>query len=139
MRFFGQEWFELAEQTDGLSSPEYLLALDQARLQTRTQGIDLALRSYSLDALVSVTSGPAWTTDLLNGDHNTIGSSVLAAMAGYPHITVPAGASFGLPVGVSFMGRAWSEGNLLRFAYAFEQATMARRSPKFLPTAFLDR
>jgi len=92
---------------------------------------------HKLDALVAPTGGPAWTTDLVNGDHFTGGSSTPAAVAGYPNVNVPAGEVFGLPVGISFMGRAWSEPTLLRLAYAFEQATHHRRAPRFLPTADL--
>ena len=91
---------------------------------------------HKLDALVAPTTDPAYPIDLINGDHFTgAGSSVLAAVAGYPHITVPAGRIFGLPVGVSFFGRAWSEPRLIAIAYAFEQATKCRVAPRFLPTA----
>ena len=92
---------------------------------------------YNLDALVSPTDSPAWLSDLVDGDHFVGGSSSLAAVAGYPHITVPAGFIWGLPVGISFYGRAWSEPTLLKIAYGFEQATKARRAPKFLPTVDL--
>lgn len=92
---------------------------------------------HNLDALVAPTGGPAWLTDLVNGDHFTGGSSNAAAVAGYPDVTVPAGFIFGLPVGISFFGRAWSEPVLIRLAYAFEQATNVRKPPHFAPTANL--
>jgi amidase len=92
---------------------------------------------FQLDAMVAPTGGPAWITDLVNGDHSTGGSSNAAAVAGYPAITVPAGMTFGLPVGISFFGRAWSEPALLKMAHSFEQATKVRKRPQFLATAAL--
>ena len=89
---------------------------------------------HKLDALVAPTGGPAWTTDLVNGDHFSGGSSTAPAVAGYPNVNVPAGDVFSLPVGISFIGRPWSEPTLLRLAYAFEQITMHRKPPRFLPT-----
>jgi len=89
---------------------------------------------HHLDALIAPTGGPAWLTDLANGDHFTGGSSNAAAVAGYPNVNVPAGFVFGLPVGISFFGRAWSEPVLIKIAYGFEQLTKVRKPPKFLPT-----
>jgi amidase len=103
-------------------------------LLSRKGGIDAVMDKHKLDALVAPTGGPAWMTDLVNGDHATGSSTTPPAVAGYPHITVPAGFIFGLPVGLSFFGRAWSEPILLKFAYAFEQATRFRKPPQFLPT-----
>lgn len=137
MPYFGQEIFLQAEKKGPLTSPEYKKALAACRRLTRDEGIDLAMKKHKLDALLAPTGGPAWVTDLVNGDHVAGGSSTLAAVAGYPSITVPAGAIFGLPVGVSFIGSAWSEGKLIRLAYGFEQETHARFAPKFLPTADL--
>ena len=132
MPWFGQETFELAEKKGPLSEPAYRRALADCRRLARAEGMDATLRRHRLDAIVCPTGGPAWVTDLVNGDHwNTAGdSSTPAAVAGYPHITVPAGFVDGLPVGLSFMGPAWSEGRLLRYAFAFERATnYARRAP----------
>jgi amidase len=130
--FFGQEIFLKAQEKGPLDSKEYLEALQRNHDLTRTQGIDKVMDEHRLDALIAPTGGPAWTTDLVNGDHFLGGSSSLAAVAGYPNITVPAGFIHGLPVGISFFGRAWSEPALLRLAYAFEQATRVRRPPGFI-------
>jgi amidase len=132
--YFGQEIFERAEKKGPLTDPKYLKALESCRLNSRTKGIDLVMTHFKLDALFCPTGAPAWLTDLVDGDHDTGGSSTIAAVAGYPHITVPAGFIFGLPVGVSFIGRAWSEPKLFKLAYAFEQATKKRTAPKFLST-----
>lgn len=135
MPFFGQDLFIKAEAKGPLSDKKYLAALRKNHLLSRSQGIDLVLRKFKLDALVAPTGGPAWPTDWINGDHFTGGYSSASAVAGYPHITVPAGQVFGLPVGLSFFGAAWSEPKLLQFAYSFEQAIKARRPPRFLPGA----
>jgi amidase len=137
MPYFGQDLFIRAEKTGPLSTPEYRSALELDHRTAGTDGIDAVMDKYRLDALVAPTAGPSWTTDLVNGDHDTGGSSSPAAVAGYPHITVPGGFVFGLPVGISFFGKAWSEPILIKLAYAFEQATRFRQPPKFLPTADL--
>jgi amidase len=135
MPYFGQDLFVKAEAKGPLTDKKYLQALAKNRLLSRAQGIDFIMRKHRLDALIAPTGGPAWSTDWINGDHFTGGYSSASAVAGYPHITVPAGYVFGLPVGISFFGGAWSEPQLIKYAYAFEQATKARRAPKFLPTA----
>jgi len=137
MPYFGQEIFEQAEKRGTLTDPKYLKALAKARLNTRTKGIDAIMDKHKLDALVAPTSGPAWLIDLVNGDADGGGSSSPAAESGYPSITVPAGYAFGLPVGISFFGRAWSEATLIKIAYAFEQAANARKAPTYARTAVL--
>ncbi|HVF88507.1 MAG TPA: amidase [Blastocatellia bacterium] len=137
MPYFGQEIFVMAEGKGPLTSKEYRLALSKNLRLSRAQGIDALMQAHRLDAIVGPTGGTPWMTDLVNGDHFSGGSSTPAAVAGYPNITVPAGYLFGLPVGISFFGRAYSEPALIRIAYAFEQATKLRRPPKFLPTAEL--
>ena len=132
MPFFGQELLERAQAKGSLESTDYLKALAESRRLTREEGIDHVVAANQLDALLAPTGGPAWTTDLVNGDHYSGGSSGPAAVAGYPSITVPAGMVWGLPIGISFFGRAWSEPTLLEIAYGFEQLTAARRPPKFL-------
>ena len=135
MPYFGQDLFIKAQEKGPLTSPAYIKALRRNHLMSRTQGIDFVLKQHRLDALIAPTGGPAWPTDLVNGDHFTGGYSTASAVAGYPHITVPAGYVFGLPVGISFFAGAYSEPKLISIAYAFEQATKVRRPPKFLPTA----
>jgi amidase len=137
MPYFGQEIFLQAEEKGPLTSKAYLTALSRNHQLTRAGGIDAVMNRHKLDALVAPTSAPPSLTDLVNGDYGPGGSSTFPAVAGYPHITVPAGYYFGLPVGISFFGRAFSEPTLIRVAYAFEQATRHRRPPMFLPTADL--
>jgi amidase len=135
MPYFGQDIMIKAEAKGPLTSKAYLAALRKNDLLTRTQGIDYVMKKNRLDALIAPTGGPPWPTDWINGDHFTGGYSSASAIAGYPHITVPAGYVFGLPVGISFFGEAFSEPKLIKIAYAFEQATKARRTPKFLEKA----
>ncbi|HWE43267.1 MAG TPA: amidase [Gemmatimonadaceae bacterium] len=135
MPYFKQEIMEMAEKKGSLSSAAYRKAM-RAKLLAGPQGIDAVMKAHRLDALVAPTQGPAALTDLVYGDPNQGGSFTSpAAVAGYPHITVPAGFVFGLPVGISFVGGAWSEPTLLKLAYSFEQATKARRPPTFEPSA----
>ena len=135
--YFGQDLFERAQAKGPLTDKAYQEALAQNHRLARTDGIDAVMDQNRLDAIVAPTSGPAWLTDLVDGDHDTGATSSLPAVAGYPNIHVPAGFVFGMPVGVSFFGRAWSEPQLIRIAFAFEQATRARRPPRFFPTASL--
>jgi amidase len=137
MPYFGQELFVQSQSKGPLTSKDYRDALEAAQRLTRKEGIDAIMDQHKLDALVAPSGGPAWLTDWVDGDSFGGGSSSAAAVAGYPAITVPAGFIFGLPVGISFFGRAWSEPTLIRIAYAFEQATKARKPPKFLPTVDL--
>lgn len=134
MPFFGQEILIESEAKGDLTSKGYLEALEKCRDLAKTRGLDPALDGQKLDALVAPTGCLPWPIDLVNGDNETFAASSMPAIAGYPHITVPAGYSFGLPVGISFIGRAFSEPLLLRMAFAYEQATKARRAPHYLPS-----
>jgi amidase len=134
MPYFGQDLFLKAQAKGPLTDKEYTDALAKNHQLARTEGIDALMDKHQLDAIVAPTGGPAWLTDLVNGDHVGGGSSNAAAVAGYPNINVTAGSLFGLPVGISFFGRAWSEPTLIKLAYSFEQATKARQAPRFLQT-----
>jgi amidase len=136
MPYFKQEIFESSAKKGSLTSRAYLQALNKCKTLTQTQGIDAVMSKNNLDALVAPTNAPTWMIDLINGDcgSNYVSSSSLAAVSGYPSITVPAGFVRELPLGISFFGRAYSEPTLIKLAYAFEQLTNARRVPKFLPT-----
>jgi amidase len=134
MPYFGQDLFLKAEAKGPLTEKAYVDALDKNHQLARIEGIDATMDKYRLDAIVAPTGGPAWLTDLVNGDHVAGGSSNAAAVAGYPNINVTAGFISGLPVGISFFGRAWSEPTLIRLAFAFEQTTKARQGPRFLST-----
>jgi amidase len=134
MPYFGQETFIRAQAKGPLTSPAYLAARAKCLRLSRTEGIDATIAKYRLTAIIAPTGGPAWPTDLLNGDHFTGGSSTPAAVAGYPSITVPAAFVNGLPIGLSFIGPRWSDATLIGLAYAFEQATNVRKPPRFEPT-----
>lgn len=136
MPFFGHDIFLAAEDKGPLTTPAYLEALERCRRMSRDEGIDAVMAEHRLDALVAPSGGTAHLTDLVNGDYWTgVGSSTFPAVSGYPHVTVPAGDAFGLPIGLSLFGRAFSEGRLIALAYAFEQVTRARLEPRFLTTA----
>lgn len=137
MPYFGQDMFLKAEAKGPLTTPEYLDALNNNLRLARQEGIDATMDKFKLDALVAPTGGPAWLTDLIDGDNAGGQSSTAAAVACYPSVSLPAGYISGLPVGISFFGRAWSEPQLISLAYAFEQATKVRKPPQFLPTAKL--
>jgi amidase len=134
MPYFDQEILVRAEKKGPLTSSEYRKALTTCRARSRTLGIDAVMSRLRLDAIVAPTGSPAWPTDLINGDHFVGASSTPAAVAGYPSITVPAGFAHGLPVGVSFIGRPWTEANLISLAYAYEQATKHRKPPTLVGT-----
>ena len=132
--YFGHDLMVKAQNTPSLADQGYLDALAENRRLAREEGIDAVMNEHRLDALVMPTTSPAWAIDHVNGDHHLGGSAQPAALAGYPAITVPAGYTFELPIGITFMGRAYSEPTLIKLAYAFEQATHARHAPRYLPT-----
>ena len=129
-----QKWVAVTSREPLPMRVDYVEALAKNHQLAGAEGIDATMDKFHLDALVAPTGGPAWLIDLPNGDHSVGGSSNAAAVAGYPNINVPAGFIFGLPVGISFFGRAWSEPTLIKIAYAFEQATKARKPPQFVPS-----
>jgi amidase len=136
MALFGQDLFEAAQETRGLADPAYLEARATARLHAGPQGIDAMLNSHGVTALIAPTLGPSWLIDPVLKDTSVGGGVGTApAIAGYPHLTVPMGQVDGLPVGLSFVGPAWSEATLLAYGYAFEHAARAREPPAYLPTA----
>jgi amidase len=138
--YFGHERMEIAQKKGPLTQKKYTNALEKNHRLTRDEGIDAVMAEHNLDAIVCPSGGPAWMIDLVNGDGGRswdMDSTSYAAVAGYPHITVPAGYIFGLPVGISFFASAWQEPTLIKLAYAFEQATQVRVPPQFLPTADL--
>jgi amidase len=135
MEHFGQEYLVKAQAKGDLASKEYVDALANNHRYARAEGIDQVMKEHQLDALVAPTGGPAWLTDFVNGDHYGGSFSTPAAVAGYPHVTVPAGYVYGLPVGLSFVGGAFSEAQLIGMAYAYEQATLHRKAPRFSQSA----
>jgi amidase len=138
MPFFGQEIMLESEERGPLTDLRYQEALANAMRLSRDEGIDRVMEEHALDAIVAPTGSPAWTTDLINGDRYSMGSSSPAAIAGYPNISVPMGSFLGLPMNISFWGEAWSEPALLRIAYAFEERTRHRITPTFIPALDLD-
>jgi amidase len=134
MPYFGQERMTAAQEKGPLSEAAYLKSLETCRRLAREEGLDAVLEEHKVQAVIAPSGHPAWLIDPVNGDRGGGGCSSPAAVAGYPHITVPAGFVHGLPVGISFMGGAFTEPTLIRLAYAFEQASQVRQAPQFLPT-----
>ncbi len=134
LRYHDQRYLEMADQKPGTDDQDYIDALTALMIESREKGIDRVMNEHQLDAIIAPTGGPAWKTDLVNGDSFHVGSSSPAARAGYPNITVPMGFIDELPVGISFFGRAWSEPTLIEIAYGFEQGTKHRQAPEFIPT-----
>jgi len=134
LRYYDQELLLEAQKKGDITSKEYLDALSKMNRLVREEGIDRVMKEHNLDAFIAPTGSPAWKTDLVNGDAYTVSSSSPAAVSGYPNITVPMGYVDGLPVGISFFGRAWSEPLLIELAYSFEKGTKYRRAPEFIPS-----
>ena len=134
LRYYDQELLLEAQKKGDITSKEYLDALSKMNRLVREEGIDRVMKEHNLDAFIAPTGSPAWKTDLVNGDAYTVSSSSPAAVSGYPNITVPMGYVDGLPVGISFFGRAWSEPVLIELAYSFEKGTKYRRAPEFIPS-----
>ena len=132
LKYFNQRYLELAQKKGALTTEEYHKVLSKLMKGSREEGMDRVMNANDLDAIIAPTGGPAWKTDLTNGDSFQIGTSSAAAQAGYPSITVPMGFIDELPVGISFFGRAWSEPILIEIAYGFENGTKFRKAPKFL-------
>jgi amidase len=138
LRYYDQELLIEAQKKGDITSKEYLDALEKMNRLVREEGIDRVMKEHNLDAFIAPTGSPAWKTDLVNGDSYTVSSSSPAAVSGYPNITVPMGYVDGLPVGISFFGRAWSEPLLIEIAYSYEQGTKYRKAPQFLPALPLE-
>jgi amidase len=137
LRYFDQDLFHRALEKSPLDDPAYLALAGSLQDMARAKGLDAVLDGNRLDAIVAPTAAPANKLDLIHGDTRLGGTSTVAAVAGYPLITLPAGYRFGMPVGITFMGRAWSEATLIRLAFAFEQASTPRRAPEYLPPTVL--
>jgi amidase len=134
LKYFGHDIFLKAQETSSLEDPKYLKALEENHRLSREEGIDAIMKEKDLDALVFPTNPPPWVIDLVDGDHGMGNSTQTSALSGYPAITVPAGFVFDLPVGITFLGRSYSEPKLIKLAYAFEQATRVRTAPRYLST-----
>ena len=136
LKHYNQRYLEMALEKSGLDSKEYKETLEKMLRGSREEGIDRVMNEHQLDAIIAPTGGPAWKTDWTNGDSFHVSSSSPAARSGYPNITVPMGFIEGLPVGISFFGRAWSEPLLIEMAYSYEQGTKHRKAPQFLKSNY---